>query len=65
MQHLPDEVVYEKNGLAEATQKRLEAMGYKLRERDRIASAPGIGRAGAEWIGVAEPRQTGGLAAAP
>ena len=65
MQHLPDEVSYEKDGLAEPTMKRLEAMGYKLKERGHLADAPAIGRVGASWVGAAEPRRIGGLAAGP
>jgi len=65
MQHLPDEVSYEKAGLPEATAKGLEAMGYKMKERGHLADAPAIGRTGNEWIGAAEPRRIGGLAAAP
>jgi gamma-glutamyltranspeptidase/glutathione hydrolase len=40
-------------------------MGYTLKERDHLADAPAIGREGDEWVGVAEPRRSGGLAAAP
>ena len=65
MQHLPDEVAYEKDGLAEATQKKLESMGYKLKERGHLADAPAIGRASGEWVGAPEPRRIGGLASAP
>jgi gamma-glutamyltranspeptidase/glutathione hydrolase len=65
MQHLPDEVFFEKDGIAEATAKRLEAMGYKLKERGHLADAPAIGRTGGDWVGVAEPRRVGGLASAP
>ena len=71
MQHLPDEVAYEKDGLSEATQKKLETMGYKLKERGHLADAPAIGRGAggaggaSDWIGAAEPRRIGGLAAAP
>lgn len=65
MQHLPDEVNFEKRGLPEATGMALEAMGYKLKERGHIADAPAIGRAGSAWIGAAEPRRLGALAAAP
>jgi gamma-glutamyltranspeptidase/glutathione hydrolase len=65
MQHLPDEVVYEKSGLPDPLRAGLEAMGYALRERPHIADAPAIGRAGGEWRGAAEPRRVGGLAAAP
>ncbi len=65
MQHLPDEVAYEKDGLLPATRTKLEAMGYTLKQRDHIADGPGIGRSGAEWIGAPEPRRIGGAAAAP
>ncbi|MBX3201067.1 MAG: gamma-glutamyltransferase [Labilithrix sp.] len=65
MQHLPDEVIFEKDGLSPATSKRLEAMGYTFKERGHLADAPAIGRAGAEWVGAAEPRRLGSLAAAP
>jgi gamma-glutamyltranspeptidase/glutathione hydrolase len=65
MQHLPDVVSYEKDGLVEATGKRLEAMGYTLKERGHIATAPAIGRLGAEWIGAPEPRRIGTGASAP
>jgi gamma-glutamyltranspeptidase/glutathione hydrolase len=65
MQHLPDEVMFEESGLLPATKSKLEAMGYTLKERGHIADAPAIGRDGAEWVGVAEPRRIGGLASAP
>jgi gamma-glutamyltranspeptidase/glutathione hydrolase len=67
MQHLPDVVMNEKNGLPEALSQSLTAMGYTFKERPWIADAPAIGRAadGSAWIGVAEPRRPGGLAAAP
>ena len=65
MQHLPDEVSYEKDGLTEATQSKLTMMGYKMKERGHIADAPAIGRSGMDWVGAAEPRRVGGLAAGP
>ncbi|MFO0741586.1 MAG: gamma-glutamyltransferase [Labilithrix sp.] len=65
MQHLPDEVIYEESGLVPATRTKLEAMGYTLKERGHLADSPAIGREGAEWVGVAEPRRVGGLASAP
>ena len=65
MQHLPDVVTMEKNGIAEETQKRLESMGYAFKERGHVADAPLIARVGDEWFGIAEPRRLGGLAAAP
>lgn len=65
MQHLPDEVIYEKSGLLPALGQRLSAMGYAFKERPHIADAPAIGRAGNAWVGVAEPRRLGGLAEGP
>jgi gamma-glutamyltranspeptidase/glutathione hydrolase len=65
MQHQPDEVAFEKAGLATATGDALRAMGYTMKERGHLADAPAIGREGDEWVGVAEPRRAGGLAAAP
>jgi gamma-glutamyltranspeptidase/glutathione hydrolase len=62
MQHLPDEVAFEKAGVSEPMRSRLAAMGYSLKERGHIADAPAIGREGTEWVGVAEPRRAGGLA---
>ena len=43
----------------------LGRMGYTMKERGHIADAPAIGRAHGTWIGVAEPRRKGGLAATP
>ncbi len=65
MQHLPDEVIYEKLGLKDATAERLRTMGYTLKERGHLADAPAIGRAGEEWLGAPEPRRIGGAAVAP
>jgi gamma-glutamyltranspeptidase/glutathione hydrolase len=65
MQHLPDEVAFEKAGLAPATAEALRAMGYTMKERGHLADAPAIGRDGDDWLGVAEPRRRGGLAEAP
>jgi gamma-glutamyltranspeptidase/glutathione hydrolase len=65
MQHEPDEVAFEKGRLDPATAEDLRSMGYMLKERGHLADAPAIGRDGNDWVGVAEPRRTGGLAAAP
>ncbi|MCL2723875.1 MAG: gamma-glutamyltransferase [Polyangiaceae bacterium] len=65
MQHLPDAVVFEKDGIDDGVAFRLKEMGYTLTERGHLADAPAIGRFGAEWRGAAEPRRTGSLAAAP
>jgi gamma-glutamyltranspeptidase/glutathione hydrolase len=61
-QGLPDEVMIEKGGIAEADRKALEAMGYTFKEREHIADAPAIGWDGRTWIGAAEPRRLGALA---
>ncbi|HRG96340.1 MAG TPA: gamma-glutamyltransferase, partial [Polyangiaceae bacterium] len=65
MQHLPDQVAYETGGLLPPVRARLEGMGYTFKERGHLADAPAIGRAGLEWVGVAEPRRAGSGAAAP
>ena len=65
MQHLPDVVTYEKDGITDDTREKLVQMGYSFKERDHIADAPLIGRVGSEWVGVAEPRRAGALASAP
>jgi gamma-glutamyltranspeptidase/glutathione hydrolase len=65
MQHLPDEVVFERNGLPEETAERLRSMGYLLKERAYLADAPLIGWENNAWIGVAEPRRLGSLAEGP
>ncbi len=65
MQHLPDVVMHEALGLLPATKTRLEGMGYTFKERGHIADAPLIGRDGADYVGVAEPRRVGGLAEGP
>jgi gamma-glutamyltranspeptidase/glutathione hydrolase len=62
-QHLPDLVLYEKDGLGEATMKGLIDRGYELKERDHIADAPSIGSGPGGWIGATEPRRRGAFAA--
>jgi gamma-glutamyltranspeptidase/glutathione hydrolase len=65
MQHLPDVVAFEKDGILPETANQLEAMGYTLKERGHLADAPALARSGSEWIGAAEPRRVGALAATP
>ncbi|HEY5957370.1 MAG TPA: gamma-glutamyltransferase, partial [Polyangiaceae bacterium] len=65
MQHLPDTVTIETGGLLTGTRQNLESMGYAFSERQHIADAPMIGREGSQWVGVAEPRREGSLAAGP
>ena len=59
----PDLVMFEKGGLPEADKKALSAMGYTFKERPHLTDAPAIGRSGGVWIGAAEPRRNGSLAA--
>jgi len=63
MQHLPDVVAHEKDGLTPDLEKALGGMGYSFKERGHIADAMVIGRAQGGWIGAAEPRRKGSLAA--
>ena len=65
MQHLPDLVTYEKDGMSDETRRCLTEMGYAFKERDHVADAPLIGHVGNQWTGVAEPRRAGALAVAP
>jgi gamma-glutamyltranspeptidase/glutathione hydrolase len=65
MQHLPDIVMSEEHGMTPETQKALEGMGYAFKARGHIADAPLIGRDGADWVGIAEPRRKGGAALSP
>lgn len=65
MQHMPDSVIYEKNGLMQSTLGALTAAGYEMKEREHLADAPAIGKSLGQWQGVAEPRRLGGLAVAP
>ncbi len=62
LQHLPNVLYFEKNGLDDATIAALEAMGHKVQAFDSyIGSAPSILRRAGQWTAVADPRQ-GGLA---
>jgi gamma-glutamyltranspeptidase/glutathione hydrolase len=63
MQHLPDVVAHEKGGLTPDLEKALVGMGYSLKERGHIADAMVIGRVPGGWVGAAEPRRKGALAA--
>jgi gamma-glutamyltranspeptidase / glutathione hydrolase len=63
MQHLPDVVAHEKDGLSPDLEKALTGMGYSLKERGHIADAMVIGWVGSGLIGAAEPRRKGSLAA--
>ena len=59
----PDVVMFEKGGLPDEDRKALEAMGYSFKEREHLADAPAIGWNGSAWVGAAEARRQGSLAA--
>ncbi|MGD8279096.1 MAG: gamma-glutamyltransferase, partial [Gemmatimonadota bacterium] len=62
LQHLPDILYYEANGLDSATIRALTAEGYTLESRrGYVGSAPSILRRNGVWTGIADPR-TGGFA---
>jgi gamma-glutamyltranspeptidase/glutathione hydrolase len=59
-QHLPDVIRYEHGGLDRATVKRLETMGYALRELHGYSGEiAAIVRGPRGWVGVADPRMEG------
>ena len=63
MQHLPDVVLFEKDGLDASLRAPLEAMGYTFKEAGHLADANVIGRVNGGWIPAAEPRRMGSFAA--
>lgn len=59
-QALPDQIYYEQDGLSARTVAALEAMGYKLEERDGFSGeVAAIERGANGWVGVADPRAGG------
>jgi gamma-glutamyltranspeptidase/glutathione hydrolase len=61
-QDFPDVLLLEPHGLDDAVVRELERLGHVTREAEHIADAPAIGRTGALWQAVAEPRRDGSLA---
>jgi gamma-glutamyltranspeptidase/glutathione hydrolase len=61
MQHLPDELLYEKDGLEPELREKLVAMGYTLKESGHLADANAIGLVPGGWIAAPEPRRKGSL----
>lgn len=61
MQHLPDVVLYEKDGLEPELRDQLTAMGYTLKEAGHLADANAIGLVPGGWVAAAEPRRKGSL----
>ncbi len=60
-QALPDEILYEPAGLSKAQKTALRSMGHHLR-RDFLTfgDVNAIWRNGDSWIGIADPRRSGG-----
>jgi gamma-glutamyltranspeptidase/glutathione hydrolase len=58
----PDELQYERGGIAPAVADSLRAMGYKLREVGNLANSNDILRVKGGWNGMVEPRSSGGAA---
>ncbi len=61
MQHLPDVVLYEKDGLEPELRDPLTAMGYTFKEAGHLADANAIGLVPGGWIAASEPRRKGSL----
>jgi gamma-glutamyltranspeptidase/glutathione hydrolase len=62
-QAIPDVIKYERAGLAEAVVEELRRMGHELEERtDHSGQAAGVMRVEGGWVGVTDPRASGGSA---
>ena len=59
-QALPDKLVYERGGLSPAVEDSLKTMGYELAPVGHLANANAVLRVPGGWVGVVEPRSTGG-----
>jgi gamma-glutamyltranspeptidase / glutathione hydrolase len=59
-QHLPDVIRYERGGLNGRTVRRLQALGYTVREQQGYSGeVAAIIRGEHGWVGVADPRMEG------
>jgi gamma-glutamyltranspeptidase/glutathione hydrolase len=56
----PDSVFYERGGISPATLDSLQAMGHRFGERGSIANANGVMRVNGGYMGLSEPRSSGG-----
>jgi gamma-glutamyltranspeptidase/glutathione hydrolase len=63
MQHLPDLLLFEKNGLDPTLRAPLETMGYTFKEAGHLADADAIGWTAGGWVPASEPRRLGSLGA--
>jgi gamma-glutamyltranspeptidase / glutathione hydrolase len=61
-QALPDQLRYERNGLAEAVRDSLAAMGYVLAEGGAAGTCTAVMRVPGGFAGGVDPRATGGAA---
>ncbi len=61
MQHLPDVVLYEKDGIDPDLRTKLSAMGYSFKEAGHLADANAIGLVSGGWVAASEPRRKGSL----
>ncbi len=59
-QSLPDTLRYEAGAFSDAVADSLRAMGHAIQRTGGLANANGIVRVNGGWIGVREPRSTGG-----
>jgi gamma-glutamyltranspeptidase/glutathione hydrolase len=59
-QSLPDTLRYEDGAFSDAVADSLRAMGHILQRTGGLANANGIMRVNGGWIGVREPRSSGG-----
>jgi gamma-glutamyltranspeptidase/glutathione hydrolase len=59
-QSLPDTLRYEAGAFSDAVADSLRAMGHALQRTGGLANANGIMHVSGGWIGVREPRSTGG-----
>ncbi|MBI2407314.1 MAG: gamma-glutamyltransferase [Gemmatimonadetes bacterium] len=59
-QSLPDTLRYEDGAFSDAVADSLRAMGHSLQRTGGLANANGIMRVNGGWIGVREPRSSGG-----
>jgi gamma-glutamyltranspeptidase/glutathione hydrolase len=62
LQHLPDVVLYERDGLEPDLRQQLTAMGYSFKETGHLATVNAIGRVPGGWASAADPRRNGSLA---
>ncbi len=58
-QHLPDQILYEEEGMARETVDGLKELGHAVKVGRNLGAAPSIIRRNAAWLGVADGRSGG------